>query len=90
MTEIVLTIRNESELQKLLQILSQLKISYTSRPKPRKRSTKELEAAVKIIQAGADFSYLGDPVEWQRELRKDRELPQYNIGENIRLVNENP
>jgi hypothetical protein len=77
MTELVLTIRDQSDLQKLLPVLSQLKIQYVYRPKTRKRSAKEVAEAIKTILAGADFSYVGDPVAWQREQRRDRELPFY-------------
>jgi hypothetical protein len=28
-----------------------------------------------MIDAGSDFSAFGDPVEWQRTQRQDRELP---------------
>ncbi len=82
MTELVLQIRKESDLQELLPLLNRLKIKYVSRKKTRKPSAKEMEEAVRIIRAGADFSYLGDPVEWQREQRKDRDLPFYHSSEH--------
>ena len=52
-----------------------------SRKKKRKPSPKEIEEAVRIIRAGGDFSYLGDPVEWQREQRKEREMPLFSTAE---------
>ncbi|HRI61745.1 MAG TPA: hypothetical protein PK228_18535 [Saprospiraceae bacterium] len=82
MTELILQIRKESDLQELLPVLNRLKIKYVSRKKTRKSSSKEIEEALRIIRAGADFSYLGDPVEWQREQRKDRDLPFYHSSEH--------
>lgn len=82
MTELVLKIQRESDLKELLPVLNRLKIKYVSRKKKRKPSLKEIEEAVRIIRAGADFSYLGDPVEWQREQRKDRNLPFYHSSEH--------
>ena len=82
MTELVLQIRKESDLRELLPVLERLKIKYVSRKKMRKPSSKEMEEAVRIIRAGADFSYIGDPVEWQREQRKDRDLPFYHSSEH--------
>lgn len=70
MTELVLKIERESDLKALLPLLDRLKIKYVEVNTSVKITAKELEAAIKIIRAGADFSYLGDPVEWQREQRK--------------------
>jgi len=82
MTELVLEIQRESDLEELLPILNRLKIKYVSRKKKRKPSSKEVEEAIRVIRAGADFSYLGDPVEWQREQRRERELPFLNTAES--------
>jgi hypothetical protein len=38
-------------------------------------TTLQLENAFRIIDAGTDFTALGDPVEWQLAQRRDRELP---------------
>ena len=82
MTELVLEIQRESDLEELLPILNRLKIKYVSRKKKRKPSSKEVEEAIRVIRAGADFSNLGDPVEWQREQRRERELPFLNTTES--------
>lgn len=82
MTELILQIWKESDLQELLPVLNRLKIKYVSRKSKGKPSSKEIEEAVRIIRAGGDFSYLGDAVEWQREQRKDRDLPFYHASEH--------
>ena len=93
MTELVLEIQRESDLEELLPVLNRLNIKYIIRKKKRKISAKEIEEALRVIRIGADFSYLGDPVEWQREQRRDRELPFLKIIDfrNISgLTLENP
>jgi hypothetical protein len=82
MKELVLEIQRESDLKELLPVLDRLKIKYVSRKKVSKPSSKDIEEALRIIRAGADFSYLGDPVAWQREQRTDRDLPYYHIAEH--------
>lgn len=75
MTELVLKIEREGDLEALLPLLNRLNIKYVRLNTPRKSTKKEIESAIKIVQSGADFSYLGDAAAWQREQRKDRELP---------------
>ena len=45
-----------------------------SRPVDKERSAKLAKTFEKLSELGA-FSEIEDPVEWQREIRKDRPLP---------------
>jgi hypothetical protein len=74
MTQLILNISNESDLEGLLPLLCRLNIVFFEKKSP-KATVQTLETAFQVIDAGSDFSALGDPVEWQRAQRQDRELP---------------
>ncbi len=74
MTQLTLTIKNEKDLALLLPLLERLRIEYSTVPK-KHLSAGQLAKYRKIIMAGGDASYFGDAAEWQREQRKDRDLP---------------
>ena len=42
---------------------------------PGKQNTTQLKRSRSIIEKGCDISSFGDPVQWQREVRKDRKIP---------------
>ena len=42
---------------------------------PGKQKTAKLKRSRAIIEKGCDISSFGDPVQWQREVRKDRKIP---------------
>lgn len=74
MTHLTLNIRHKKDLEVLIPLLERLKIEYTPARK-KKLSAAQLAKYQKIIAAGGDASYFGDAVEWQREQRKERDLP---------------
>jgi len=41
---------------------------------PGKQNTIQLRRSRSIIEKGCDISSFGDPVQWQREVRKDRKI----------------
>lgn len=74
MTQITLKIKHEKDLAVLIPLLERLKIEYAPVRK-KKLSAARLAKYQKIIAAGGDASYFGDAAEWQREQRKERNLP---------------
>lgn len=43
--------------------------------KPAAIDPEKIQALQELFKHGMDVSNYGDPVEWQREIRKDRKLP---------------
>ena len=85
MTQLVLNIANPSDLEILLPLLRRLNIMFSEQPVP-KPAPNPLQKAFEVIDAGCDFSEWGDPVEWQRAQRVDRELPFfYELDSNKQL-----
>ena len=78
MTHLVLDIKKESDLQELLPLLKRLKIRFSKTELPAATPENERAEALKILQAGGDFSYFGDAAEWQHEQRQDRPLPTFD------------
>ena len=74
MTQLTLKIKNKKDLEILIPLLERLNIEYVSARKE-KASAGQLAKYQKIIAAGGDASYFGDAAEWQREQRKERDLP---------------
>lgn len=74
MTQLTLNIKSEKDLEVLIPLLERLKIEYLPVRK-KKMSAAQLAKYQKIIAAGGDASYFGDAAEWQREQRKERDLP---------------
>jgi len=72
--QILLDIPNESDLDALLPLLKRLRISVSTLDEGEKAKF-EVEAALKIVRAGCDMKSFGDALTWQKEVRKDRELP---------------
>jgi hypothetical protein len=74
MTRIVLDIPNESDLEALLPLLRRLRITVAKMDHIEKEKP-DIEAALEIVGAGCDMSSFGDALAWQKESRKDRQLP---------------
>ncbi len=72
--QIVLDIPNESDLDALLPLLKRLHISVSTLNGGEKPKL-ELEEALKVVRAGCDMKSFGDALTWQKEVRRDRELP---------------
>ncbi|MFN4255920.1 MAG: hypothetical protein ACK4Q5_13025 [Saprospiraceae bacterium] len=75
MTQIVLTIPDEKDLDMLLPLLSRLGITFSPASKQGAVAKRRLAELQKIVLAGGDASYFGDPAEWQRAQRTERSLP---------------
>jgi hypothetical protein len=83
--ELVVYLKNDSDLAILESLLNRLKLRFEKRnngsfQEPKKDET-EYEKNLKELQnlaAQIEESSFGDPVEWQREMRKDRPLPFRN------------
>jgi hypothetical protein len=41
-------------------------------PDINKEPLKDRERLLKIVNKGGDMSYIGDPISWQKSIRKDR------------------
>lgn len=80
--EVVVYLKDDSDLAILESLLNRLKLRFEKRnngtfQKPQKEET-EYQKNLKELQSLAaqiEGSSFGDPVEWQREMRKDRPLP---------------
>jgi hypothetical protein len=85
--ELVIYLKNEQDLTILEPLLKRMKLRFEKKnghpaaTEAQQKSAKEknLEAArtllLKMHQEGIDASYYGDPSEWQRETRKEANLP---------------
>jgi hypothetical protein len=74
MTKITLEIADDKDLQLLLPLLQRLGITFTQ-VLTQELSAKEIEYHRHVIAQGGDASNFGDASSWQREQRKDRDLP---------------
>ena len=81
MSQLILDIEQQSDLDVLLPLLKRLGIKYIPTMAKKKLPKKEHQEAVKVIQACVKDSYFNnvDALEWQREQRIDRELPYFEI-----------
>lgn len=76
MTELVLKIENQNDLNLLLNLVKRLGISVQQKTiVTEKTEIKQLQA---IIQKGVTHSSFGDAANYQREIRQERKLPFRN------------
>lgn len=76
MIELNIKISNPQDLNVLLPLLKRLGLSWEQRIHfEQKTDDAELKRLQQIIAAGGDTAYFGDPVEWQRKERQERNLP---------------
>ena len=74
MQRITIEIEKNSDLQLLLLLVQRIGLKIIL-PFVSKLEQDEREKHLQIIAKGGDMSYIENPVEWQREQRKDRDLP---------------
>lgn len=74
MQRITIEIEKNSDLQLLLLLAQRIGLKIIV-PFVSKVEGKELERHLQIIANGGNVSYIENPMEWQREQRKDRDLP---------------
>jgi hypothetical protein len=75
MTQLMLEIRNQSDLDALLPLLHRLHIKFSKLETQDKQVDEEIAEAIRIVQQGCDMSNFGDALEYQRENRKERLMP---------------
>jgi len=71
---ITIEVEKNSDLQLLLLLAQRIGLKIVA-PFVPKIGEKEREQHLQIITRGGDMSYIENPMEWQREQRKDRDLP---------------
>ncbi len=73
MERITFEVENHSDVQLLVAFANRLgSVVVEEKKDTRTRSNAESRA---IIEKGCDITAFGDPSDWQRETRKDRDLP---------------
>jgi hypothetical protein len=72
MQQITLEIERNSDLQLLHLLAQRIGLRIVS---PVEIPDTEREKYLQIIERGGDVSYIENPVAWQKEQRKDRDLP---------------
>ena len=76
MKTITLQIETNSDYTALMKLVQKLGINFTENTNSSVDLTDaEKQTLMTTIQNGGDCSYIKDPVSWQREQRKDRNLP---------------
>jgi hypothetical protein len=76
MTELIITLDNAEGEALLLTLAKRLNAQVRRRPTlpPRPNAQAMVDALTKIAATGT-FSYIADPIAWQRSIRQDRSLP---------------
>ncbi len=76
MIELNVKISNPQDLNILLPLLKRMGLSWEQHSRfDNEEDTSELKRLQQIIAAGGDTSYFGDPLDWQRKERQNRNLP---------------
>lgn len=74
MTQLMLEIQNQGDLDALLPLLRRLHIKF-SKLETRDKQADEIAEAIRIVRQGCDMSNFGDALEYQKEIRKERPMP---------------
>ncbi len=75
MTNLTIQVQNQKDLEVLIPLLERLNIQYVSFS-GKEPSENGLEEHFQVIEeTRLESSSFGDPIEWQREQREDRQLP---------------
>ena len=75
MTRIILESKNYNDLQLIKELADRLKISYKIQNLPiAETNDKNLEHYYKLINNEVDVSNYGDPSQWQKKVREDRNI----------------
>lgn len=72
--EIIIETDNPSYAEMIINLAKKLRLKLVVKPKSENTSSVSDSQLQKIINEGGDMSYLANPVEWQKELRKDRNI----------------
>jgi len=73
MERITLEIHNSRDVDLLISFAKRIGITIVDEKKILDES--ELKHSRSVIEKGCDISSFGDPVKWQRNVRKDRKMP---------------
>ncbi len=72
MTRIILESKNDKDLLLIRELADRLRIDYKIQSIPDK--DMDIKKYYEIIDKGVDVSNYGDPSEWQRKVREDRNV----------------
>jgi hypothetical protein len=74
--ELIIKSNNESSIAKIIALARKLNVTVEQKevPDQRKINKEELKKSILNFKASGPSSF-GDAAEWQREMRKDRDLP---------------
>jgi hypothetical protein len=74
--ELILKTDNKNSIAKIVALAKELHVSIEQKDLPahEKSSTEELKDRIRNFRASGPSSF-GDPLEWQKETRRDRDLP---------------
>jgi hypothetical protein len=74
-TRIILESKNDKDVLLIKELADRLKIDYKIiNATEAKRKDVDLKDKYNIIDKGADVSNYGDPSQWQKKVRKDRNI----------------
>ena len=71
--EIIIQTSNSKYAAMIIDLAKKLGLKLTINSKTSKAAKKNADLE-KIIRHGGDMSYINDPMEWQRNIRKDRNI----------------
>ncbi len=75
MTRIILESKNYNDLKLIKELADRLRIHYKIQTLPGTEITgKNLEHYYNLINKGVDVSNYGDPSQWQKKVREDRNI----------------
>jgi hypothetical protein len=78
MTRITLESDNTNDVQLIKKLAERLNIQYKIQTVPKTDSLdKNIEDYYKLIKKGTDVSNYGDPSQWQKKVREDRNIKLY-------------
>ena len=72
--EIIIQTSNSKYAAMIIDLAKKLGLKLTINSKTSAKAAKANADLEKIIRSGGDMSYVNDPMEWQREIRKDRNI----------------
>lgn len=75
MKQVTLNIKQDKDLDILIPLLDRLGITFQEDNSHPKLSDSEYAEIKKRIMVGIDVSNYGDPMQWQKETREDKNLP---------------
>ena len=72
--EIIIKTDNSTYAELIIYLAKKLGLNLTVNIKQADKASSTISDSEKIILQGGDMSYLPDPSQWQRDIRKDRNI----------------